>query len=119
MSTQAEPQPEPRRAQSRGRATVVWAVLVLAGLLLLLSSFAVWINRVALNTGVFTDTSSSLLDNDQIRRAVANRAVRFVVSADISLLERCAISAQPCATTPLPATASVKRPGRCSPAVPR
>jgi hypothetical protein len=75
MSTQAEPQPEPRRAQSRGRATVVWAVLVVAGLLLLLSSFAVWINRVALNTGVFTDTSSSLLDNDQIRRAVANRAV--------------------------------------------
>ena len=75
MSTQAEPQPEPRRAQSRGRATVVWAVLVVAGLLLLLSSFAVWINRVALNTGVFTDTSSSLLDNDQIRQAVANRAV--------------------------------------------
>ena len=45
------------------------------GLLLLLSSFAVWINRVALNTGTFTDTSSSLLDNDEIRSAVANRAV--------------------------------------------
>ena len=44
-------------------------------LLLLLSSFAVWINRVALNTGVFTDTSSSLLDDDAIRTAVANRAV--------------------------------------------
>jgi len=50
-------------------------VLVVAGLFLLLSSFAVWINRVALNTSVFTDTSSSLLDNDQIRGAVANRAV--------------------------------------------
>jgi hypothetical protein len=48
---------------------------VLAGLFLLLSSFAVWVNRVALNTSVFTDTSSSLLDNDQIRSAVANRAV--------------------------------------------
>jgi Short C-terminal domain len=75
VSTQSEPQLEPRRAQSRGRATVVWGVLVVAGLLLLLSSFSVWINRVALNTGVFTDTSSSLLDNDQIRQAVANRAV--------------------------------------------
>ncbi len=53
----------------------MWVVLVIAGLFLLLSSFAVWINRVALNTGVFTDTSSSLLDNDQIRSAVANRAV--------------------------------------------
>jgi hypothetical protein len=65
----------PARMQSRRRATAVWIVLVLAGLLLLVSSFAVWINRVALNTGVFTDTSSSLLDNDQIRSAVANRAV--------------------------------------------
>jgi hypothetical protein len=53
----------------------MWVVLVLAGLLLLLSAFAVWINRVALNTEVFTSTSSSLLDNDEIRAAVANRAV--------------------------------------------
>jgi membrane protease YdiL (CAAX protease family) len=73
--TQAGPVPPTTRRQSRGRATAVWVVLVLAGLLLLLSSFAVWINRVALNTSVFTDTSSSLLDNDQIRSAVANRAV--------------------------------------------
>jgi hypothetical protein len=50
-------------------------VLVVAGLLLLLSSFAIWIDRVALNTGVFTDTSSSLLENDAIRSAVATRAV--------------------------------------------
>jgi ABC-type multidrug transport system fused ATPase/permease subunit len=64
----------PRR-RSPGRSTAVWALLVVAGLLLLLSSFAVWINRVALNTGTFTDTSSSLLDNDEIRSAVANRAV--------------------------------------------
>ncbi|HEU5490893.1 MAG TPA: SHOCT domain-containing protein, partial [Gaiellaceae bacterium] len=34
-----------------------------------------WINRVALNTGTFTDTSSALLDDDEIRSAVANRAV--------------------------------------------
>lgn len=53
----------------------MWAVLVLAGLLLLLSAFAVWVNRVALDTEVFTSTSSSLLDDDEIRSAVANRAV--------------------------------------------
>ena len=64
---------EPRRG--RGRSAAVWVVLVVAGLLLLLSSFAIWVNRVALNTGVFTDTSTSLLDNDAIRRAVATRAV--------------------------------------------
>jgi hypothetical protein len=74
MSTQEAVPVEPR-AQSRGRATAVWVVLVVAGLLLLLSSFAVWVNRVALNTSVFTDTSSALLDNDEIRSAVANRAV--------------------------------------------
>ena len=76
------------RKQTRGRAPAVWSVLVLAGLLLLLSSFAVWINRVALNTGEFTDTSSSLLDNDKIRSAVATRAVdelfaNFDVQAEV------------------------------------
>ena len=73
--TEASAGRDASRGQSRGRATAVWIVLVVAGLLLLLSSFAVWINRVALNTSVFTDTSSSMLDNDQIRTAVANRAV--------------------------------------------
>ena len=73
MST--HPEPSVTAKQSRGRATGVWIILVVAGLLLLLSSFAVWIDRVALNTSVFTDTSSSLLDNDAIRSSVANRAV--------------------------------------------
>jgi len=70
----ADSAPETRR-QGGGRTTAVWAVLVIAGLLLLLTSFAVWINRVALNTQVFTDTNSELLDNDAIRSAVATRAV--------------------------------------------
>jgi hypothetical protein len=53
----------------------MWIVLVIAGLLLLLTSFAVWINRVALNTSVFAHTSGALLDNSAIRSAVATRAV--------------------------------------------
>src|SRR6187455_263353 len=77
MSTDADATApaQPGREQGRGRSAAVWIVLVIAGLLLLLSSFAVWINRVALNTSVFTSTSSSLLGNDKIRTAVANRAV--------------------------------------------
>ena len=77
MTAQPEPTPapEPARKQSRRRATGVWVVLVIAGLLLFLSSFAIWINRVALNTNVFTNTSSSLLDDPAIRSAVANRTV--------------------------------------------
>ena len=72
---QASQPPERRRGKGRGRSAAMWIVLVSAGLLLLLSSFAIWINRVALNTSVFTDTSSSLLDDDKIRTAIANRAV--------------------------------------------
>jgi len=76
MSANAETTPAtPTPRQSRGRGAAVWVVLVLAGLLLLLSSFAIWINRVALNTSQFADTSSSLLDDPAIRAAVANRAV--------------------------------------------
>jgi hypothetical protein len=79
MSMQPETTPtttsETTRRQSRRRAGGVWVVLVLAGLLLLLSSFAIWVNRVALNTDVFSDTSSSLLDDPAIRSAVANRTV--------------------------------------------
>jgi hypothetical protein len=76
MSANADASPAaPARTQSRGRGAAVWVVLVVAGLLLLVSSFAVWINRVALNTNQFADTSSSLLDDPAIRSAVANRAV--------------------------------------------
>lgn len=73
--TSIETPPAPAATQGRGRTAAMWSLLVLAGLLLLLSTFAVWVNRVALNTGAFTDTSSQLLDNDAIRSAVATRAV--------------------------------------------
>ncbi len=75
MSGTAEPaSPAPAR-RSRGRSVVVFVVLVLAGLLLLLSSFAIWVNRVALNTDVFADTSTELIEDDAIRQAVSTRVV--------------------------------------------
>ena len=55
-------------AESRPLGRASGSCSCVAGLLLLLSSFAIWINRVALNTGVFTDTSSSLLDDPAIRQ---------------------------------------------------
>jgi hypothetical protein len=67
--------------QGRGRSVAMWTTLVVAGLLLLLSSFAVWVNRVALNTKVFTDTSSELLADNTIRSAVATRAVDELFSS--------------------------------------
>jgi hypothetical protein len=73
MSTDVQAQPA--AGQSKRRSVGVWIVLVLAGILLLLSSFAVWIDRVALNSGVFTDTSSTLLEDRAIRNAIGTRAV--------------------------------------------
>ena len=62
MTATETPSPQPPASKRRGRAVGAWIALVLAGLLLLLSSFAIWVNRVALNTDVFVDTSSELLD---------------------------------------------------------
>ena len=89
MTAIETPSPEPRASERRGRAVGAWVALVLAGLLLLLSSFAIWVNRVALNTDVFVDTSSELLDDDAIRNAVATRAVdELYAEVDVaSLLE--------------------------------
>jgi Short C-terminal domain len=63
----------PRPARLR-RVGVV-ALIVLAALLLMVTTFAVWVDRVALNTDVFTDTSSELIDDGQIRRAIATKTI--------------------------------------------
>jgi hypothetical protein len=79
VSGTAEPA-APRRT-ARGRSIALFVVLVLAGLLLLLSSFAIWVNRVALNTTVFTDTSSELIEDDAIRSAISTRVVDELFSS--------------------------------------
>jgi Short C-terminal domain len=63
------------RAPSRARTIGTNALVVLAGLLLFLTSFAVWVDRVALNTEVFAETSSELIEDESIRRAVATRTI--------------------------------------------
>jgi hypothetical protein len=74
----------------RGRRVAVYILLVLAGLLLLLTSFAVWVDRVALNTDQFVATSSELIEDDAIRQAVATRAVdELYANVDVDeLIER-------------------------------
>jgi hypothetical protein len=62
-------------APSRARTIGTNALVVLAGLLLFLTTFAVWVDRVALSTEVFADTSSELIEDRAIRNAVATRAV--------------------------------------------
>jgi hypothetical protein len=62
-------------AQSRVAAVGTYVLVGIAGLLLFLASFAVWVDRVALNTAVFADTSTELIEDEAIRGAVATRAI--------------------------------------------
>ena len=85
MSEQTQALSTPAALSSLRRGAV-YGVLVVAGLLLLLTSFAVWVNRVALNTDQFVDTSSALIEDDAIREAVATRAVdELYASVDVRL----------------------------------
>ncbi len=60
---------------SRGRRRTVKALVVLASLLAFLSVFAIWIERQALNTNDWVNTSSRLLQNQKIRSALADYLV--------------------------------------------
>ncbi len=78
MSEPAEPQvaaPIRPEKPSRLRRIGIYALILLAALLLMVSTFAVWVDRVALNTSVFTETSTELLDDEDVRRAIAVRTI--------------------------------------------
>lgn len=60
---------------SRGRRRTVKALIVLGSVLAFLSIFAIWIERQALNTNDWVDTSAKLLQNSKIRTALADYLV--------------------------------------------
>jgi hypothetical protein len=60
---------------SRGRRRTVRALIVLGSVLAFLSVFAIWIERQALNTDDWVETSGKLLHNQEIRQAVGNYLV--------------------------------------------
>jgi hypothetical protein len=55
-----------------GHPRVVAALLVVATLFTFLAIFSIWINRQALNTDNWVDTSGKLLRNDEIRTQLSN-----------------------------------------------
>jgi hypothetical protein len=58
---------------SRRRAWLVWGMVVLATILLLVSSMTVWTKRQLLNTDAWTNSASELLANDQVRGLLSSR----------------------------------------------
>jgi Short C-terminal domain len=55
---------------SRARRRTVKALVVLGSVLAFLSVFAIWIERQALNTNDWVDTSGKLIQNEEVRAAV-------------------------------------------------
>ena len=56
---------------TRNRAIAVWSLVVVASLLLLVSSLTIWVKRQALDTNNWTNTSGQMLANDEIRQQLS------------------------------------------------
>jgi hypothetical protein len=55
----------------RVRTILVWVCLVLGTLVVLVGSLAVWVKRQALDTDSWVDTSTQLLEDDEVRQALS------------------------------------------------
>jgi hypothetical protein len=67
-SNPESPQAEPTApSRSRSHRAAALALIAAASVLAFFAVFAVWVNRQALNTDNFTDSSTKLLENDAIR----------------------------------------------------
>lgn len=60
---------------TRRRSVAIWALIVLASLLALVSALTVWSKQQLLDTDKFTSSSAKLLANDEIRATLSNRLV--------------------------------------------
>jgi hypothetical protein len=58
---------------SKKRGVLVWCLLVLATILLFVSSFTVWSKRQLLDNEAWADSSAQLLANDEVRAAIAQK----------------------------------------------
>jgi hypothetical protein len=68
-----------------GRVAGVRALVVLGTLLLLVSVLAIWVNRLALETDTWTDTSEELLEDDEVRAVLAASLTdRLYSSVDVA-----------------------------------
>jgi hypothetical protein len=75
MTSGAQAPPAPKRGESapltRNRAIAVWTLLIVASILILVSSLTIWVRRQALDTDAWTNTSGQMLANDEIRQQLS------------------------------------------------
>jgi hypothetical protein len=55
----------------RTRTILAWVLFVLGTLVILVGSLTVWVKRQALDTDAWVETSSNLLENDEVREALS------------------------------------------------
>src|SRR5215510_9100717 len=60
---------------TRRRSVLVWALVVLASIVALVSALTVWSRQQLLDTDKFTSSSAKLLANDEIRATLSSRLV--------------------------------------------
>jgi hypothetical protein len=70
-ATPAAPEPVAPRSLSRKRRAGIWALIVLGFVLALVSLFAIWVKRVALDTNTFVDTNSQVLESKNVQVALS------------------------------------------------
>jgi hypothetical protein len=56
---------------ARTRTILVWVLLVLGTVIVLVGSLTLWVKRQALDTDSWVDTSSQLLEDDEVRQALS------------------------------------------------
>ena len=59
------------RVSPRTRTILVWVLFALGTLVIFVGSLTLWIKRQALDTDAWVDTSSQLLEDDQVRQALS------------------------------------------------
>src|SRR4051795_40882 len=63
------------RVMSGGRKAVVWTLVVLASVILLVSSLVVWSKRQLLDTDAWTNSSARLLADSEVRALLSQKLV--------------------------------------------
>jgi hypothetical protein len=75
MASGAQASAAPIRGESpplsRKRGIAVWTLLVVASILILISSLTIWVRRQALDTNAWTNASGQMLANDEIRQQLS------------------------------------------------
>ena len=60
-----------RGVSPRTRTILVWVLFALGTLVIFVGSLTVWVKRLALDTDAWVDTSTNLLENDEVREALS------------------------------------------------